>query len=107
MKRFIFAATLAIVLQVALGILKADEPLKPSDIRSYTQGFMPQLGGAYRNPDAYLPYYPGYAPYWQSAPAYPYAYPTFSYPYGLYQPPIYYPANQCYGPRAGRGVKGH
>jgi len=107
MKRFIVVATLAIVLQGAFGILKADEPVKPSDIRSYTQGFMPYLGGAYRNPDAYLPYYPGYAPYWQSAPAYPYGYPTFSYPYGLYQPPIYYPANQCYGPQAGRDIKGH
>ena len=60
MKRFIVVAALAILLHGALGILKADEPVKPSDIRSYTQGFMPQLGGAYRNPDAYLPYYPGY-----------------------------------------------
>jgi hypothetical protein len=103
MKRFIVVAALAIVLYGAHGILKADEPVKPSDFRSYTQGFAPQLGGVYRNPDAYLPYYPGYAPYWQTAPAYPYAYPAFFYPYGLYQQPIYYPANQCYGPRGRAG----
>jgi hypothetical protein len=107
MKCFIVAASVAIVLQGALGIIKANEPVNPSDFRSYTQGFTPQLGGAYRNPDAYSPYYPGYAPYWQSAPAYPFGYSAFSYPYGLYQSPIYYPVNQCYGSRAGRGVKGH
>ncbi|MGA2798226.1 MAG: hypothetical protein ABSE63_11645 [Thermoguttaceae bacterium] len=107
MKRFIVIAAMAIILLGTFGILKADEPVKPSDIRSYTQGFMPQLGGAYRNPDAYLPYYPGYAPYWQTAPAYPYGYPAFAYPYGFYQQPNYCPGNQCYGPRAGRGVRGY
>ncbi len=63
---------------------------------SYAQGFTPNLGGVYRTPDAYLPYYPGYAPYWQTAPQYPYAIPMFFYPYQYY-PPVYMPANRLFG----------
>ena len=60
-KRF-FVFSAAAILLGTLGILKADETPTAGDFRSYTQGFAPQLGGVYRNPDAYLPYYPGYAP---------------------------------------------
>jgi hypothetical protein len=84
MRRFLIASAAAVVLLGTLEILRADAPDKPSDTRSYTQGYMPYLGGAYRNPDAYLPDYPGYAPYWQSAPNY------YLYPYPLYyQYPLY------------------
>ncbi len=62
MKRIIVPLAALMILLGGLEILKADETPTPSDFRSYTQGFTPQLGGVYRNPDAYLPYYPGYAP---------------------------------------------
>ena len=105
MRRFLIASVAVAVFLGAAVILNADETPSPSDSRSYTLGFTPQLGGVYRNPDAYLPTYPGYAPYWQSPPPYPYAYPAFYYPYGYYSQPGYWPGNPCYGQRSGDNRK--
>jgi hypothetical protein len=115
MKQLFFGLALSLVwiaMCVVSVMAKADQPqdarqtANPNDSRSYTQGYMPYLGGAYRNPDAYLPYYQGYSPYWQAAPIYPYPYPLVNYSYPVYPPPFYAPANQIYRPRPGyRAVK--
>jgi hypothetical protein len=99
MKPFLILSLMAAAWLAAIEILFAAEYLYPPPApertapifaRSYSD-YVPYLGGAYRNPDAYLPCYPGYAPDWQRAPYYNFSpFPPLYYPYPFY-PPMHQP----------------